>query len=210
MLAWRGYLLKPWAKPLVAAFVLSPLFYLIYAALVDERLLGPNPAEALVRDTGELALRYLCVTLAITPLRVLSGTPQLARFRRLMGLVTYTYAVCHVLAYSWLDMGFELNDIIEDIPKRPFILVGFLALVLLTPLALTSFNAVIKALGAQRWQLLHKCVYAIAGLAVLHFFWMRAGKQNFGEVSVYAAVLAVLLGWRVWQWMRQKRLKASY
>lgn len=205
MSAWRGYLLKPWAKPLVAIFVLSPLFFLIYAALFDERLLGPNPAEALIRDTGELALRYLCVTLAITPLRVVSATPQLARFRRLMGLVTYTYAVCHVLAYSWLDMGFELADILQDIPKRPFVLVGFLAMVLLTPLALTSFNAAIQTLGAKRWQLLHKSVYAIAGLGVLHFFWMRAGKQNFGEVSVYAAVLAVLLGWRVWRFFQTKR-----
>lgn len=206
MRAWRGYLLKPWAKPWVAAFVLSPLAFLLYAALFDERLLGPNPAEALVRDTGELALRYLCVTLAITPLRVLTNTPQLARFRRLMGLVTYTYAVCHVLAYSWLDMSFELADILEDIPKRPFILVGVLAFVLLTPLALTSFNAAIQALGAKRWQLLHRAIYAIAGLSVLHFFWMRAGKQNFAEVSVYAAVLAVLLGWRLWRWLRQKRL----
>ena len=203
--AWRSYLLKPWAKPLVAAFVLSPLFFLIYAALFDERLLGPNPAEALIRDTGELALRYLCVTLAITPLRVVSSTPQLARFRSLMGLVTYTYAVCHVLAYSWLDMGFELADILQDIPKRPFILVGFLAFVLLTPLALTSFNAAIKTLGAKRWQWLHKSVYAIAGLGVLHFFWMRAGKQNFGEVSVYAALLAVLLGWRVWRFLKNRR-----
>ena len=207
--AWRSYLLKLWAKPVVAAFVLSPLAYLIYAALFDERLLGPNPAEALIRDTGELALRYLCVTLAITPLRVVSATPQLARFRRLMGLVTYTYAVCHVLAYSWLDMGFELADIVEDIPKRPFILVGFLAFVLLTPLAMTSFNAAIKTLGAKRWQWLHKSVYAIAGLGVLHFFWMRAGKQNFGEVSVYAAVLAVLLGWRLWRYLKNRQFRAS-
>ena len=209
MQAWRACLLKPWAKPLVAAFVLSPLAFLVYAALFDERLLGTNPAETLIRDTGELALRYLCVTLAITPLRVITATPQLARFRRMLGLVTYTYAVCHVLAYSWLDMGFELGDIVADIPKRPFILVGFLAFVLLTPLALTSVNAAIKALGARRWQLLHKSVYVIAGLAVLHFFWMRAGKQNFGEVSVYAAILAVLLGWRVWRYVREKRLKGS-
>jgi sulfoxide reductase heme-binding subunit YedZ len=110
------------------------------------------------------------------------------------------------MAYSWLDMSFELADILEDIPKRPFILVGVLAFVLLTPLALTSFNAAIQALGAKRWQLLHRAIYAIAGLSVLHFFWMRAGKQNFAEVSVYAAVLAVLLGWRLWRWLRQKRL----
>ncbi|MFM7330160.1 MAG: sulfite oxidase heme-binding subunit YedZ, partial [Brachymonas sp.] len=120
----------------------------------------------------------------------------------MLGLFVYFYAVLHLLAYSWFDMGFILADIIEDIPKRPFILVGFLAVLLLTPLALTSFNRAIKTLGAKRWQLLHKSVYAIAILAVLHFFWMRAGKNNFTEVYVYAAILGSLLGWRVWHQFR--------
>jgi sulfoxide reductase heme-binding subunit YedZ len=94
-------------------------------------------------------------------------------------------------------MGFEVNDIVQDIVKRPFILVGFTAFVLLTPLAATSFNAAIRTLGAKRWQYLHKAVYGVAVLAVLHFFWMRAGKNNFTEVAVYAGILAVLLGWRL-------------
>jgi len=99
-------------------------------------------------------------------------------------------------AYSWLDMGLELADIFADIVKRPFILVGFAGMVLLTALAATSFNRAIKAMGAKRWQALHRSVYAIAVFAILHFFWMRAGKNNFSEVAVYAAILSALLGWR--------------
>jgi sulfoxide reductase heme-binding subunit YedZ len=106
-------------------------------------------------------------------------------------------------------MGFDIPDIVKDIAKRPFILVGFAAFVLLTPLALTSFNRAIKIMGAKRWQLLHKLVYMIAGLAILHFFWMRAGKNNFNEVFVYAAILAVLLGWRILQWAKKKQLKMT-
>jgi sulfoxide reductase heme-binding subunit YedZ len=100
-------------------------------------------------------------------------------------------------------MGFDVTDIAKDIAKRPFILVGFSAFVLLTPLALTSFNRAIKALGAKRWQVLHKLVYVVAGLVILHFFWMRAGKNNFNEVFVYAAILAALLGWRLTRFMKK-------
>ena len=104
-------------------------------------------------------------------------------------------------------MGFDIPDIAKDIAKRPFILVGFSAFVLLTPLAATSFNRAIKALGGKRWQMLHKLVYLIAGLGLLHFFWMRAGKNDFTEVFVYAAIIAVLLGWRVVQFLKKKRLQ---
>ena len=113
--------------------------------------------------------------------------------------------VLHLLSYSWFDMSFDVSDIAKDIAKRPFILVGFSAFVLLTPLAATSFNRPIKPLGAKRWQTLHKLVYATAGLGILHFFWMRAGKNNFAEVFVYAAILVVLLGWRIAQFMKKKR-----
>ena len=115
----------------------------------------------------------------------------------------------HLQAYSWFDMGFELADIAKDIAKRPFILVGFTALVLLTPLAATSFNRAIKALGARRWQMLHKLVYVVAGLAILHFFWMRSGKNNYAEVGVYAVIIAALLGWRVWHRVSERRAKAA-
>jgi methionine sulfoxide reductase heme-binding subunit len=115
----------------------------------------------------------------------------------------------HLLSYSWFDMGFDVADIAKDIAKRPFILVGFLAFVLLTPLAATSFNAAIKAVGARRWQLLHKLVYAVSGLGLLHFFWMRAGKNNFAEVFVYAAIIALLLGWRIVQYLDKKKAAAQ-
>ena len=188
------WLSSGWAKP--AWFLLSmlPAIWLVFAAFTDQ--LGANPAEALVRATGDWTLRALCLVLAITPVRTVFGVTALARMRRMAGLFVYAYVVLHLLAYSWFDMGFELADIAKDIAKRPFILVGFSAFVLLTPLALTSFNRAIKALGAKRWQLLHRLVYAVAGLALLHFFWMRAGKNNFAEVAVYAVVLGSLLGWR--------------
>lgn len=196
-------LLHPAAKPVLFALCLLPFAWLLYGAVANK--LGANPAEHLIRATGDWTLRFLCLTLAVTPLRVLAGLPPLARFRRMLGLFTYFYVVLHFLSYGWFDMGFEPAEIAKDIAKRPFILVGFAAFALLTPLAATSFNRAVKALGAKRWQALHKLVYVIAGLGILHFFWMRAGKNDFGEVAVYAAVLAVLLGWRLQRWWRQRR-----
>jgi sulfoxide reductase heme-binding subunit YedZ len=183
------------AKPVLWLLCLMPFAWLVWGAANDA--LGANPAEYLIRATGDWTLRLLCVTLAVTPLRVMLGLPELAKLRRMLGLFTYFYVVLHLLCYSWLDMGFEWADIAADIAKRPFILVGFTAFVLLTPLALTSFNRAIRWLGAKRWQWLHRLVYVVAVLAVLHFFWMRAGKSNFAEVLVYAAVLFALLIWRV-------------
>jgi sulfoxide reductase heme-binding subunit YedZ len=120
----------------------------------------------------------------------------------MLGLFVYFYGLLHLLAYAWFDMGFEVADIAKDIAKRPFILVGFAAFVLLTLLAITSFNRAIKLLGARRWQALHRLVYGVALLAVLHFFWMRAGKHNFAEVAVYALILGGLLGWRLQRHLR--------
>lgn len=188
-------LMHPAAKPVLFVLALLPFCWLLYAAFFNQ--LGANPAEALLRATGDWTLRFLCIVLTITPLRVITGTPALARFRRMLGLFTYFYVLLHLLSYSWFDMGFVLSDIIKDIPKRPFILVGFTAFLLLTALALTSFNRAIKAMGVKRWQRLHKTVYVVAGLALLHFFWMRAGKNNFSEVFVYVGILGTLLGWRL-------------
>ena len=195
------------AKPLLWLLCLMPYAWLVWGAANDA--LGANPAEYLIRATGDWTLRLLCITLAVTPLRVMSGLPELAKFRRMFGLFTYFYVVLHLLCYSWLDMGFEWADIAADIVKRPFILVGFGAFVLLTPLALTSFNRAIRWLGAKRWQWLHRLVYVVAVLAVLHFFWMRAGKSNFAEVFVYASVLLVLLAWRVVHSSLWRRLFSS-
>ena len=200
----KSLLLHPAAKPVVFILSLLPFCWLLYAAITNN--LGANPAEALIRSTGDWTLRFLCLVLTVTPLRVITDTPALARFRRMLGLFMYFYVVIHLLSYSWFDMGFDVPDITKDIIKRPFILVGFSAFLLLTPLALTSFNRAIKALGAKRWQTLHKLVYGVAGLAILHFFWMRAGKNNFAEVLVYAAILGTLLGWRLVRFTRKKRL----
>jgi sulfoxide reductase heme-binding subunit YedZ len=194
-MARGGLLLHTAIKPAVFVACLLPFAWLLYGAITNN--LGANPAESLIRSTGDWTLRFLCITLAVTPLRVLAGLPALARLRRMLGLFTYFYASLHLLCYSGFDMGFDLAEIARDIAKRPFILVGFAAFVLLTPLAATSFNRAIKALGAKRWQALHRAVYVVAGLAILHFFWMRAGKNDFGEVAVYAAILAALLGWRL-------------
>nr|WP_315465402.1 protein-methionine-sulfoxide reductase heme-binding subunit MsrQ [uncultured Rhodoferax sp.] len=196
------WLLHRGAKPCLLLALCAPLAYLVWGAVTDQ--LGANPAEALIRSTGDWTLRLLCLTLLMTPLRVTTGWTGLARFRRMVGVSTFCYGLLHLAAYSWLDMGLELADIAADIPKRPFILVGFAGMVLLTALAATSFNRAIKALGAKRWQALHRSVYAVAVLAMLHFFWMRAGKNNFTEVAVYATILSALLAWRAWVfWMKK-------
>jgi len=194
-------LLHPAAKPLLWLACLAPFGWLAWAAYSDQ--LGANPAEALVRSSGDWTLRFLCLTLAVTPLRQWTGWHALARFRRALGLATFGYACVHLLCYAWFDQGFDFAAVATDIAKRPFILVGFTAWLLLLPLALTSFNRAIKAMGAKRWQALHRTVYAIALLALLHFFWMRAGKNDFAEWGWYAALLGLLLGWRVWRVGRQ-------
>jgi sulfoxide reductase heme-binding subunit YedZ len=202
-LAMNKLLLHPGAKPVAFMLCLLPFAWLAYGAFTDG--LGANPAEYLIRSTGDWTLRFICIVLAVTPLRVMTKTNALARFRRMLGLFAYFYVVVHLLSYSLFDMGFDIPEIAKDIAKRPFILVGFTAFVLLTPLAATSFNRAIKALGAKRWQTLHKLVYVIAGLGLLHFFWMRAGKNDFAEVFICAAIVAALLGWRVWNFARNKK-----
>lgn len=190
-------LLSRAAKPLLFLLCLAPLAWLVYAAVTNQ--LGANPAEALIRRLGDWTLRGLWLTLTITPLRELTGLAALARFRRMLGVFSFVYASLHLLAYSWLDMGLEMADIAQDIAKRPFILMGFTAWLLMLPLAATSFNRAIKALGAKRWQLLHKAVYAVAVIGLMHFIWMRAGKNNFVEPAIYGGLLLVLFGWRIWK-----------
>ena len=197
---WRLALLSPWAKPLLALALALPMAWLAYAAFND--LLGANPAEALSRSTGDWTLRGVCLVLAVTPLRVLLQAPGLLRLRRTIGVATFVYACLHLLCYAWFDQGLELSEIWRDVLKRPFIWLGMSAWLLMLPLALTSNNRAVKTLGGRRWQMLHRVVYASALLSVLHFFWMRAGKNNFAEVWVYAALLAALMAWRVWWWRK--------
>jgi sulfoxide reductase heme-binding subunit YedZ len=198
---WRHALLSAWAKPVLAVLLALPMAWLVYATFYN--LLGPNPAEALSRQTGDWTLRGLCLVLAITPVRVLLQAPELLRLRRTVGVATFLYACVHLLCYAWFDQGLELEDIAKDILKRPFIWLGFSAWVLMLPLAATSFNTAIRWLGGRRWQALHRLVYVAALLSVLHFFWMRTGKNNFAEVWVYAALLSGLMAWRVWWWRRR-------
>ncbi len=198
----RSALLHPLAKPVVFVLCLLPLAWLVYGAAAEQ--LGANPAEALIRGLGDWALRFLCLALAVTPLRLHTRTPQLARFRRMLGLFVFFYASLHLLAYGWLDMGLELADIGRDILKRPFILVGFASWLLLLPLALTSSNRAVRALGGPAWKALHRLVYLIAPLVLLHFFWMRAGKNDFAEVAVYGALIALLLLERLFRYLKPR------
>lgn len=201
---WLGH---PAVKPVVFVVWLLPAAWLTWAAFADH--LGANPAEALIRSLGDWTLRALVLVLLVTPLRVWTGWSQLARLRRMLGLFVFFYGSLHWLAYAWFDKGFDWQEVLVDVPKRPFILVGTLAWLLLMALAVTSFNRAIRWLGAARWQALHRAVYAIALLAVLHFFWMRAAKHNFAEVAVYAVVFAVLLGWRLWRHVVRQRSPAA-
>jgi len=190
--AWR------WALWCLCAV---PGLWLWYAGLSDQ--LGANPAEALIRGLGDWTLRLLCLTLWVTPLRQAFGWTGLAALRRGFGVWTFLYASQHLLVYAWIDMGGLWPDIVHDVGQRPFILVGVLAWLALLPLVATSFNAAVRWLGASRWKRLHRLVYAIAALAVLHFYWMRTGKNHFGEVWLYGGLLAVALLWRLWAHRRR-------
>ena len=190
------------AKPLAHMLCALPLAWLVFATATNQ--LGANPAEALIRSLGDWALKGLLLTLSITPLRQKFQLPALLRFRRLLGVWTFTYACLHLLAYAWLDMGLELGEMARDIAKRPFILVGMLSFALLLPLAATSFNAAVRWLGGRRWQTLHRLVYLIPFSVCLHFWWMRAGKNNFGDPFFYSLLFALLLGWRAWRWFQPR------
>lgn len=158
--------------------------------------LGANPVEELIHRFGIWGLNFLLITLAVTPLRHLTGKNWLIRFRRMLGLFAFFYILMHFLAYAGVDQRFDLSAIFEDIAKRPFITIGFTAFLLLIPLAVTSTNGMMKRLG-RRWQKLHRLVYVIAILGVWHFYWQV--KLDTLEPVIYAAMLAVLLGFRIWR-----------
>jgi len=158
--------------------------------------LGANPIEELIHRFGKWGLRFLLITLAVTPLRHLTGKNWLIRFRRMLGLFAFFYVLMHFLTYAGLDQRFDLPVILEDIVERPYITIGFTALLLLIPLAVTSTNSMMKRLG-RRWQKLHRLVYVIAILGVWHFYWQV--KLDTFEPLIYSAILAVLLGYRIWR-----------
>lgn len=191
-------------KAVVFALCLMPLGHLVFGIVADS--LGANPIEAVTRGLGDWALRLLLITLAVTPLRRITGFSWLLRLRRMLGLFTFFYAVLHMLTYVWLDQFFDWPFILKDIVKRPFITVGFVSFMLLIPLAVTSTNAMMKRLG-RNWSRLHMAVYAIGVLAVLHFWWMV--KADVREPAIYAGMLAVLLGLRLLWKVREKQRAAA-
>lgn len=188
-------------RALLFVTALLPLVRLFYLGFAGG--LGANPVEFMIRLLGTLALVMLCVTLCVSPLRWLTGWAWPLRLRRMFGLFCFFYASLHLLAYAGLDQWFAWSAIVKDIAKRPYITVGFAAYLLLVPLAITSTNAMVKRLGGRNWQLLHRAVYAIAPLAVTHFWWQKAAKNNVGEPALYAVVVASLLAARVLYRWRQ-------
>ncbi len=189
-------------KPLVFAACLAPLGFIALRIAGIGPSLGPNPVEVLQDEFGEWALRLLLATLAVTPLRLALGKPWPLRFRRMLGLFAFTYATLHFLNYLVLDQEFDWPVIVEDILDRPFITVGFSALLTLLPLAVTSTQGWQRRLGA-RWGRLHRLVYLAAILVCWHFWWQV--KKDVTEPAIYAGILAVLLGIRLWRELKQRR-----
>lgn len=182
-------------KAVLFVVALLPLARLAAGVVAFPDWLGANPAEYITRSVGDWTLRFLLLTLAVTPLRRLTGWHWLLRLRRMLGLFAFFYGVVHFASYIAFDHVFVIGEILKDIVKRPFITVGVAALLLMTPLAITSTNAMVRRLGARRWTALHRLVYPIAILGVVHF-WMMV-KRDVTEPAIYAAVLAALLGYRV-------------
>ncbi len=183
-------------KPLVFACALIPLVLMGWGVWQDS--LGANPIEAVTRSTGDWALRFLLLTLALSTLRRLVGWTQGIRLRRMLGLFAFFYASVHLILYLWLDQFFDWGGIWRDLLKRPFITVGMLAFLMLIPLAITSPKAMLRRLG-KRWKTLHTLIYPLSMLAVLHFWWMKDAKSDVSEPLLYALILAALLGERLYQ-----------
>jgi methionine sulfoxide reductase heme-binding subunit len=195
-----SFLANKWTKPPVFLLCLVPLGILVGRALTAN--LGANPVEFIQHATGDWTLRFLVFTLSITPLRKLLKLPDLIRFRRMLGLFAFFYACLHFLTYLGPDQSFDLSAIWKDVAKRPFITVGFAAFVLLIPLAITSTAGWIRRLGGRRWQMLHRAIYISAICGVIHYYWLV--KSAVLRPLTYAAIVAVLLLWRLGDWLMRR------
>lgn len=188
-----------------ALFIASLLPFLRLALFTVIDSLGANPIEFITRNTGDWTLYFLCITLAVTPLRRLTRWNWLIKLRRMLGLYVFFYAALHFMTFLWFDHFFDVAEMWADVVKRPFITVGFSAFVLLLPLAVTSTNGMVRRLGGKRWQWLHRLIYLIAPLGIVHFWWMKAGKHDFAQPLLMGAIVAVLLLLRVLWNLRQAR-----
>lgn len=209
-----------WLKPPVFILCLAPVFILLLQAFheqlrADSLLailhlqpdLGANPIEKITHTTGDWILIFLCVTLAITPLRRILSQPWLIKFRRMFGLFAFFYACLHFLTYIWLDQFFSWSSIVKDVAKRPFITAGFTGFVLLIPLAITSTAGWIRRLGGKRWQKLHRLIYVSAVAGVVHYYWLV--KSDIRLPLMYAAIVTLLLGFRALLAIRNRRKQAG-
>jgi methionine sulfoxide reductase heme-binding subunit len=188
----------------IATFLLCLLPVLILAWRGTHAGLGANPVEFVTHSTGDWTLRLLLITLAVTPARRLLEMPSLIRFRRMFGLFTFFYACLHFLTYIWFDKFFDMEAMLKDIGKRPFITIGFASLLLMIPLAVTSTAAWIRRLGGKRWQRLHRLIYLIAAGGVIHYYWLV--KSDTRLPALYGAILGVLLAYR-WFAFKAKRVR---
>ena len=191
-----------WLKVALFLLAMAPFGRMVWLTYSGQLV---EPLEFITRGTGDWTLYFLCITLAVTPLRRLLTWNWLIKLRRMLGLFVFFYAILHFTTFLWFDHFFDISEMWRDVLKRPFITVGFSAFVLLIPLAVTSTNGMQRRLGGKRWQWLHRLIYVIAPLAILHFWWMKAGKHNFTQPIIFGVIVALLLGLRVyWSWSRKR------
>jgi sulfoxide reductase heme-binding subunit YedZ len=182
-------------KVLLFLLALLPFAKLVWLTASEQLV---EPLQYITRATGDWTLYFLCITLAVTPLRRLTKWNWLLKLRRMLGLFAFFYGLLHFTTFLWFDHFFDVQEMLKDVLKRPFITVGFIAFVLLIPLAVTSTNAMVKRLGGKRWLWLHRLVYVIAPLGVLHFWWMKSAKHDLGQPILFVVIVTALLGLRVW------------
>jgi sulfoxide reductase heme-binding subunit YedZ len=182
-------------KAAIFALSLLPLARMVWLTASGQLV---EPLEFISRGTGDWTLYFLCITLAVTPLRRITQWTWLVKLRRMLGLFVFFYAALHFTTFLWFDHFFDVEEMWKDVLKRPFITVGFSAFLLLIPLAATSTKGMLRRLGGKCWQWLHRLIYVIAPLAILHFWWMKAGKQDFTQPIIFGLIVALLLGMRVY------------
>jgi len=199
---WKRLPSRKWIKIPVFFLCLVPVLLLGWKAFHQD--LGANPIEFITHATGDWTLRFLAITLAISPLRRLLGMPELIRFRRMLGLFAFFYGCLHFMTYLWLDKFFDFHEIAKDVWKRPFITAGFLGFISMAPLALTSTAGWIRRLGGRRWQMLHRLVYVSACAGVVHYYWLV--KSDVRKPLLYGSIVLVLFAERAVRWSRRIRL----